>query len=228
MEAEAGEDDLQPSLNSTDTVQIDALLQQTSYDPARPLVIINPNAGELTFLRRWPLDNFARLADALIERFHVQIFLIGAPGDRSYTERIHALVRHMSDVKNIAGQTNLEELISLMRRSDLVITNDSGPLHLAIASGARTLSFFGPETPALYGPRGEGHIALYEGISCSPCLNAYNNKTSGCQNNVCLQQISVGSALAAAAALLNGTPDSFPEYSSTSSPLILVDKHISR
>ena len=65
-------------------------------------------------------------------------------------------------VINLAGETNLLELAAFMEKCDLFISNDSGPLHLATAMDVRTVSFFGPETPALYGPRGKKHSILYK------------------------------------------------------------------
>jgi ADP-heptose:LPS heptosyltransferase len=81
-------------------------------------------------------------------------------------------------------------MIALLSICDACISNDSGPLHIAAALGIRTVSFFGPESPLLYGPRGEGHTVFYAGIYCSPCLNVYNAKKAMCNgNNICMQEI---------------------------------------
>jgi ADP-heptose:LPS heptosyltransferase len=78
-----------------------------------------------------------------------------------------------------------------LEQVDLVITNDSGPLHLAVMMGTPTISFFGPESPVQYGPRGEKHTVMYKGYYCSPCLHVYNEKNSSCEDNICLKDISV-------------------------------------
>ena len=104
---------------------------------------------------------------------------------------------------DLCGVIGLEQLVLLLQRSHLFIGNDSGPLHLAAAAGIPTVSFFGPETPALYGPRGGAHTVLYKGIPCSPCLNVYNSKdNSSCRNNVCMKSIGVDEAWAAVCARL--------------------------
>ena len=94
-------------------------------------------------------------------------------------------------VVNLAGKTNITQLLALMEQVDLVITNDSGPLHLAVMMGTPTISFFGPESPLQYGPQEGNHTVLYKGYYCSPCLHVYNEKDSRCKDNICLQDISV-------------------------------------
>jgi ADP-heptose:LPS heptosyltransferase len=80
--------------------------------------------------------------------------------------------------------------MALLSLSTACISNDSGPLHIAAALGIPTVSFFGPESPLLYGPRGNGHTVFYAGIYCSPCLNVYNAKQAMCSgDNTCMQAI---------------------------------------
>lgn len=178
-------------------------LSLPAFDREKKLVLVNPNASELSLLRRWPKERFASLCDVLIEEFSVQIAFIGTREECPYTESVRALMRHGS--LDWCGKTSLPALVELMRRADLVVSNDSGPLHLAVAAGAPTISFFGPETPTLYGPRGPRHRVFYRAIACSPCLTALNNKTSYCQNNVCLQAIGDAEVLRAARELLHGS-----------------------
>jgi ADP-heptose:LPS heptosyltransferase len=95
-------------------------------------------------------------------------------------------------------------MFRLLRAAALLVTNDSGPLHLADALGTPTVSFFGPETPTLYGPRGPRNTVLYRAIDCSPCISIYNAKTVRCMRSApeCLSGITVDEALAAVAAAL--------------------------
>jgi ADP-heptose:LPS heptosyltransferase len=72
-----------------------------------------------------------------------------------------------------------------------VLTNDSGPAHFATLADATVVALFGPETPFLYGPLGENAHALWAGLGCSPCVNAFNQRVSVCTNNVCMQHLSV-------------------------------------
>src|SRR5207245_6280525 len=72
---------------------------------------------------------------------------------------------------DLMGQTTLKELIALLRRTRLLITNDSGPMHLAAAVGTPVIALFGPTDPARTGPYGTGHTVLRSGVPCSPCFS---------------------------------------------------------
>ena len=72
---------------------------------------------------------------------------------------------------NLMGKTSIKELIALLRRVRLLITNDSGPMHLAAALGIPVLALFGPTDPVMTGPYAVGHVVLRSGIPCSPCLS---------------------------------------------------------
>lgn len=80
--------------------------------------------------------------------------------------------------------------MALFSRCNLLITNDSGPLHLATVVNTPTISFFGPETPFLYGPVGENHKVFFKEISCSPCIRIRDMKTVNCDKDAdCLKGI---------------------------------------
>lgn len=144
-------------------------------------LVVNVNAGELAVERRWPRERFAELAARLFSDFGLPVVYVGAPSESEYTEAAWemASARGARGV-SLAGRLTLDELVGLCSLSTLVITNDSGPLHLAAAAGARTASFFGPETPILYGPHGERHLVLFADVSCSPCINAEHGKRASC------------------------------------------------
>jgi ADP-heptose:LPS heptosyltransferase len=93
-----------------------------------------------------------------------------------------------------------------------MVTNDSGPLHLAVAVGLRTVSLFGPETPVLYGPRGAGHRVLFRNLPCSPCMNVHDVKRVRCifDRPLCLHDLPEEAALAETVAALEGKPDPAP------------------
>ncbi|MFH1090570.1 MAG: glycosyltransferase family 9 protein, partial [Pseudomonadota bacterium] len=114
--------------------------------PRHRLVLLNPNAGDLVTVRRWPEENFLRLAQALLKEPEVMVVLTGSPEERPMTE---LLARKLGSdrVLNLAGQTSIPELIDLYNLSDLLITNDSGPAHFASLTDIPVLVMFGPETP---------------------------------------------------------------------------------
>jgi heptosyltransferase-2 len=107
---------------------------------------------------------------------------------------------HDADVRrnsfNAAGLLSLGELIALLQRSTLILTNDSGPMHIAAALGRPVVALFGPESPALYGPPAGATRTIYKAVSCSPCLNVYNAKLFVCPYHArCMKEISTTDVL---------------------------------
>lgn len=157
------------------------------------IIAVNVNASDLSLERRWPKESFIALMDALVrQKTRVRMVLIGSTDERNYVQSVHEALSPIARSKclNLAGGQTLDELLALLSISDACISNDSGPLHIAAALGIRTVSFFGPESPMLYGPRGTNHTVFYAGIYCSPCLNVYNAKQAMCSgNNICMRAI---------------------------------------
>jgi ADP-heptose:LPS heptosyltransferase len=156
-----------------------------------PLILLNPNASDLLPLRRWPAPRYVELARRLLERYP-ELF-IGFTGARSEAAANNQLAAEVSSsrVIQLAGKTTLRQLLVLYTRGDILVTNDSGPAHFASMTPIRVVTLFGPETPALFAARSANAIALWAGIACSPCVNAYNNRQSVCRNNLCMQAIAV-------------------------------------
>ncbi len=173
-------------------------------DRPRPWIAVNINVSELSWERRWPAPHFRVLMERLQAARGGTFFLVGGGVDRDYVEAFARELPASVRAVDAAGRLTVEELTGLFRRMDLVVTNDSGPLQIAIASGARTLSLFGPETPALYGPLEPGHRVLYRGVFCSPCLNTYSAKIAACNgNNICMKEIGPEEAFSAASQMLS-------------------------
>ena len=156
------------------------------------LIGVNINASNLAFERRWHKENFIRLIEVVSKRYGVTILLIGSKSEEQYVTDLYNDLSGFARQRtfNLSGKTDLKELVALFSLMDLFITNDSGPLHIAAATGVKTVSFFGPETPQLYGPQGGNHCVFYAGIECSPCLNALNAKIANCAgDNRCMRAI---------------------------------------
>jgi ADP-heptose:LPS heptosyltransferase len=144
------------------------------------VIVVNPNAGELALERRWPAEHFTELLDRILQADLGRVVLIGAPDEQDFVRRLQQSLASPPKVLNLAGQLTFRQLAGLLARADLLITNDSGPLHLAALLGTPTLSFFGPETPILYGPTGPQHSALFANLPCSPCIRLETAKTVRC------------------------------------------------
>ncbi len=156
---------------------------------------VNISASDLSLQRRWPREYFAEIVNWLAKRPETAVFLIGTGADIEYVSRFKKILAPSPRVIDICGKTNFKELIGLFSKSSLLITNDGGALHFAVAVGLPTISFFGPETPYLYGPLNEGHHVFYKDLYCSPCLTIYNSKMHRCKNNICLKSIRPESVL---------------------------------
>lgn len=189
------------------------VLAERGVRPDEPLICVNVNASALDHKRRWPWRSYLALIERLLAAGgHGRVVLIGAPEDAAYVATLVAALPPTPDVIDLSGAIGVAELVCLLRRARLFIGNDSGPLHLAAAVGVPTVSFFGPESPAMYGPRGGAHTVLYKGVACSPCLNVHTSKdNSACRNNVCLQAISVDEAWAAVRARLAESAVQWPQ-----------------
>src|SRR5262249_1778033 len=98
--------------------------------------------------------------------------------------------------------TTLRELLVLYTLADVLVTNDSGPAHFATLTPLDVVTLFGPEHPALFAARSLRNRVLWAGVPCSPCVTPYNNRTSPCRNNVCMQPIPVAPVFAAVVELL--------------------------
>jgi ADP-heptose:LPS heptosyltransferase len=191
----ADTDDTSPAridLSDDDRRQCDALLAERGILPGDKLIAMNINASQLCLERRWPIDRFAELTRKVLENHPHRIVLIGGRSDVPYDNRFLEMTGNEARVINLAGMLTIGTLTVLLSRAALLVTNDSGPLHIAVSTNTPTVSLFGPEIPERYGPRGDRHDVLYAGLYCSPCLNAYNQKIASCRgNNVCMKNIAV-------------------------------------
>jgi len=176
----------------SEVAEINALLQRENPGiGSAPLILLNPNASDLLPLRRWPPLRYVELAGRLLERYpELFIGFTGAPGEATPNKQL-ADEMGSSRVISLAGKTTLRQLLVLYTRSEILVTNDSGPAHFASMTPIHVVALFGPETPALFAARSSNATALWAGIACSPCVNAFNNRQSVCRNNVCMQAITV-------------------------------------
>ena len=185
-----------------ESAELDALLQRESLRlGSAPLILLNPNASDLLPLRRWPALRYVELARRLLERFpDLFIAFTGTPAE---TAAINGLAHDVgsSRVLVLAGKTTLRQLLVLYGRSEILVTNDSGPAHFASMTPIHVVTLFGPETPALFAARSPNASVLWSGIPCSPCVNAYNNRQSICRDNLCMQAISVDQVFAKVSAI---------------------------
>ncbi len=167
------------------------------------LVLVYPDGGILP-IRAWPPAYYKQLCDALLGDGYV-VALIGLKDAKPLAQEIVAHCRH-DYCLDLTGYTkSVRHLLAVFQRAALLVTNDGGPGQFAALTTLPALVFFGPETPALYSPHAPNIHCLYSGLSCSPCLTAYNHRLSPCDgDNQCLKRITPQQALEQARALLHG------------------------
>lgn len=169
----------------------------------RKLLVVNVNAGELALERRWPAESFARVMALFAAREDVLVVMTGAPSEAAYTESVRVLVPEPARgrIANLAGRSSYGAFLALLARADVLLTNDTGPLHLAWALGTDTVSLWGPGLPDSYRPLTGNHRVLWAAPYCSPCIY-FVDELPCAGDNLCMQQIGWREVAAAVAELL--------------------------
>ena len=169
------------------------------------LVFVHPGGGILP-IRAWPLEHYFRLCTSLLGDGHA-VGIIGLQEDKPLGQAILAHCRHPHCIDLTGYTQSIRQLLALFHRASLLITNDGGPGQFAALTPIPTIIFFGPETPVLYKPLTKNAYCFHLSLPCSPCLTAYNHRTSPCDgDNQCLKQITPEQVLAKAREMLGSTP----------------------
>lgn len=178
-----------------DGARAEALLAEAEVRPNALVVALNPQARWRTKL--WEEERFARLGEVLVRRYGARILVIGSSSDLPLARRLASRMNPAPFVA--AGRTDLKLLIALLRRIDLLVTVDSGPMHLAAAIGTPLVALFGPTDPRLIGPYGGDGVVLRVPLTCSPCSKRRCRIEA---DRLCMRSISVEEVAEAASALL--------------------------
>ena len=175
-------------------IRIETLLKANYIDINEPFVAVNPVAFWDTKL--WEDNKFARLCDRITKELKYKVVFTGSKGHGSI-ERIRSMMTFPS--VNLEGQTTLRDLAYLYRLSGLLITTDSGPMHIAAAMNTPTVALFGPTDPSRTGPYGKGHIVVQKEMPCSPCF------LKKCDTKRCMEEITVDEVFEAVEEIINRT-----------------------
>jgi heptosyltransferase I len=178
---EEGPPDFSFPIPQAASANIESLLRQHDIAGA-PLVAMAP--GTIWETKHWGTDKFAEVARHFLQKGFA-VALMGSRRERTVCEEVARLAPGSVDV---AGETTLTDLAALVRRSAISVTNDSGPMHLAVALGRPVVSVFGPTDPIWIGPYGRADAVLRAGVPCSPCLL---RQLSRCRyDHVCMEDVS--------------------------------------
>ncbi len=167
-----------------------------------PVVALSPGGAKNVLrddaVRRWPLENYVALA-SILRKEGIKVIITGASSDQWILSSFSRI-----DVIDLVGRTSIADMVALFGACDLVISNDSSPLHLAALAGTHVLALFGPTNPHEKVPSDNRVKTLWggENLACRPC---YDGKTyATCANNICMQEISVDEVYKVVGEILHG------------------------
>jgi heptosyltransferase II len=176
-----------------DEEYVEGLLKEHAI--SGPMVVLNP--GAKSHLKRWTEEGFAEVADRLTSECGAKVIFVGLEEDRKIVGAITARMKNKA--YDFVSRTNVRQLAGLIKRSKLLITNDSAPLHVGCAVGTRVLAIFGPTDHKKYGPTGEFDVVINKKLSCAPCESAV------CARNYeCMKLITGDEVFEAARMMLEG------------------------
>jgi len=182
-------------INDSDKRYIKDFLEKNGVRNSDMLIAICP--GGNWDMKRWPRENYAKVSDLLQKKHNAKIVIVGAYKDIGLAEDIK--LRMNSPPIIACGQTTLKQLGALLERANLVIANDTGPMHIAVSMKAKTISLFGPTSPKITGPYGNGDykVMISRNEACDlPCYDVT------CADNRCMAAISVDEVFSEASKML--------------------------
>jgi len=185
-------------VNAESECRIGELFAKNGINGQDTVIVVNPGASCPS--KRWRPENFAKVSDTLAERYDAKIVIISDSRDKYFADSVSKEMKAKS--LNLAGLTAVKDLASVFKRSDLFISNDSGPVHIACATGVPVIAIFGRNdrglSPERWGPMGKNDIVLHKDVGCDICM-AHNCRIGF----KCLDAITVGEVVSAAERLLS-------------------------
>lgn len=152
----------------------------------RPLVGINPGAA-YGLAKCWPPDRFAELGRRIAEKLKASVLIFGRGEEQEMANRI---LKKLGDKGiNLTGKTNLLQLAALLNQCSLLVTNDTGTMHVAAAVGTPVVAIFGPTDAIATGPCGEGHVVVKKEVSCSPCFKRVCPTDHRCMEEIRVDEV---------------------------------------
>jgi len=194
MGCEKVHDGMELATVNADESAIDARLGSEADE--RPLVVLNPGAN-FGWAKCWPAEYFAALSDMLIERLGARVIASTTPRERSIADRIRAAARRPLEIF-VDPPLGLGPLKALIRRAQLLVTNDTGPRHFASAFGVPVVTVFGSSDPAWTVTRFAGERNVHLNLDCQPCMK----RTCPLKHHDCMQKLEPEAVYARAAELL--------------------------
>ncbi len=176
------------SIHESDLTEMDMFLSKYRVSTTDKLVGINIGAN--WELKRWANENFRQLIRVLLDS-QKKVVVTGAAQDKTEVDELLKSIDHDNCI-NLTGKTSLSQLIALLKRLDVFVCADSGPLHIANSLGTSVIGLFGPTRSEVTGPRGIGQVTV---LHCDVGCNQEPCYFLDCPDNICMQAISVDMVL---------------------------------
>jgi heptosyltransferase-2 len=132
--------------------------------------------------KRWPPERFANIGDMAVDRWGAKVMIFGSREEKEICAKVSIGMRHPSI--DLCGRTELEELMALIKRCDLFISNDSGLMHMASSLKVPLVAIFGSTDPVATGPRGPKARVIRHQVDCAPCMKPECPKDFRCMLNI--------------------------------------------
>jgi heptosyltransferase-2 len=183
--------------------RVDEKLRALGLTDDKPIFGINP--GSVWPTKRWSVDGYAAVIQLLRKKFDGQFLLFGGPDDAEIVSSVAN--RCGGAVINLAGVISLRELPAAISRCRVFVTNDSGPMHIAVAQRVPTVALFCATTPALgFYPYTDHAVVVEKDLSCRPCAS-HGGRRCPLGTEDCIREISPDAVLQAVAKLLDRAQD---------------------
>ena len=173
-------------LREEDRRWADGVLKDLGISEGKPLIGMNPGAT-YGLAKCWYPDRFGKLGKRLAEKWQARILLFGKEEERPIADEI---LRYLgTDGIDLTGKTGLLQLAALLERCTLLVTNDTGTMHMAAAVGIPVAALFGSTPPLATGPWGEGHVVVRRDVPCSPCWERICPKDHRCMELITVDEV---------------------------------------
>jgi len=159
------------------------ILASAVIDSRRLKLGLFPGAGWKH--REWKPERFAAIGDLAYEHFGAQTLIFGGPNEKDLVDKVAGYMMYPS--VRLAGNLKIRQLAALIEKCDVFVTNDTGPMHIAVAMKTPTVALFGPGNHVKFQPIGQAHTTIRHNVPCSPCKQF----TDKCKDNICMKLITV-------------------------------------
>ena len=176
-------------INEASEKKISDILAKNNVSDKDLIVTIHP--GSSCPSKRWKSERFAMVADSLAQKYKAKIIIIAGPSDKIFGDKMAALMK--SEKIDLSGKTRVADLASILKRSSLFISNDSGPVHIACAVGTPTIAIFGRNdrglSPRRWRPTGKRDIVLHKDLGCETCLSHNCDRSFACLDAISVEEV---------------------------------------